>query len=389
MHRDNLHVNAELHRGRYAGTFYQKRQDGPGMESGILHVSAKDLIHLGDNLRMFVFVESMEFGKDAGGCRYHITFHPSTKDELLKFLKTRLDNRFSYTMTSTPIRTPSQHERKQTLRSLRVTDATEASERKKKLDTLQAGVLCHAILRGDTNCIQDKMKELGSAILDMPLDACGITMLHYTAQRQLYDVMFFLLSRGARKKTKLADGRSAMDLLMRTKRTDGFFICYHLLLGSELLDAAKEHCEPFVRFAVTVMKKDVNERNSFGMTCLHYCFKGSTKLDDLAVFLVENGAEIHAENTMGVSGLESCKNRELRDKLQSIYKLRKEETLVHCPDSRVVGMKRVERVKKKPVGEFWGSKNAPIPSIASQEFGNWYSKGFRQWANHVSIASKK
>ena len=49
---DNLHVNAELHRGRYAGTFYQKRQSGPGMESGTLQVPAKNLASMGDNLRL-------------------------------------------------------------------------------------------------------------------------------------------------------------------------------------------------------------------------------------------------------------------------------------------------------------------------------------------------
>lgn len=45
-------MNAELHRGRYAGPFYQQRIAGPGMETGLLQVAAKDLIHLGDNLRL-------------------------------------------------------------------------------------------------------------------------------------------------------------------------------------------------------------------------------------------------------------------------------------------------------------------------------------------------
>ena len=321
------------------------------------------------------------------------------KADFMHMLKKRLGNRFKYTMTSSPLRTSTQQELKDLLHSLRIAPVTVTSSLVKCIDPLNAAVLCKAIRDGETSCIDFKILELGKRMVTMPLDACGITMLHYAALHHRYIVMIYLLKKGANRYARLTNGATPLTVLKMTSECDAKEVCLHILLQTSLLQAMKIDCVSFGKFAVEHLMAKVELVNNLGMTALHYAFK-SDRPKEIALTLVTHGADLYAETKLGIRAIDLCTDRKLKESLLPIYKSHHTREKEKRKKEEEKARKNSTIVKRKipvlttplsaPVNVFWGPKPqlSEIPSPLDGNFEKWHSQHFSSWSTYVTASSK-
>lgn len=173
-------------------------------------------------------------------------------------------------------------------------------------------------------------------------------------------------------------------------------ICTDVMLKANMVDAMRKGHGHFVQFAVTKLGTSVNKMNAQGMTALHFGL-GNPKMQQVCIFLVENGADVYAENHNGAKAIEACFDPKLKNLLISIYNdhpIRK-TNLLHQKKTQAKKHRQKAPAQiasaPKSKGFFWGydppQVKSAIPSVHDMKFDKWQSQ-YQNFNKFVTTASK-